>query len=76
MEDNDGQPDMIEIICAHLDAWRNNTLLQLPQTAIPQVVMDAMMDQDSIGWNNMMCGFISKKWALIQQAYLSDIDSM
>jgi hypothetical protein len=76
MEDNDGQPDMIEIICARLDVWRSNTPLQLPQTAIPQVVMDAMMEQDSIGWNNFVSGFISKKWVVIQQAYLSDIGSM
>ena len=43
---------------------------------IPQIIMEAMIDQDSIGWYNFTNGFISKKWCLIQQAHLKDQRSL
>ena len=43
---------------------------------IPQIVMEAMIDQDSIGWYNFTNGFISKKWRVIQKAHMKDIRSL
>ena len=76
MLDNDSEPTMIPIICNSLRAWRNKDPLPFPTQDSPQIVIDAMIDQDSIGWYNMTNGFISKKWRIIQRAHLKEIGSL
>jgi hypothetical protein len=73
MKDNDGEPHMIHIICDSLRSWRNGERLPIPSTAIPQIVMEAMIDQDNIGWFNFTNGFLARKWRIIQTAYFKDI---
>ena len=72
MNENDSEPHMTQIICSSLRAWRNGEgLVPHPTTDIPQIVMEAMGEQDSIIWYNFSNnGFISKKWRIIQKAYL------
>jgi hypothetical protein len=50
--------------------------LPFPTTDTPLIVMEAMVKQDSIGWYNLINGFISKKWQIIQKAHFRDIRSM
>ena len=76
MKDNDAEPHMTEIICTSLRAWRNGTNLPFPMTDVPQIVIEAMVEQDGIGWYNFTNGFISKKWRLIQIAYFRDLRSL
>ena len=73
MTENDGEPHMTGIICSSLRAWRKGERLPFPTTEIPQIVMEAMIDQDNIGWYNFTNGFISKKWRIIQKAYFKDL---
>ena len=68
--ENDSEPHMTQIICSSLRAWRNGEGLPYPTTDIPQIVMEAMVKQDIIIWYNFSNGFISKKWRIIQKAYL------
>ena len=76
MSENDSDPSIIPIICDSLKAWRNRERLPYPTQDTAQIVIDAMVEQDSIGWYNMTNGFISKKWRIIQRAHLRDIGSM
>ena len=76
MKENDGEPHMIDTICTSLKAWRTGLRLPYPTIDIPQIVMEAMIDQDSIGWYNFTNGFISKKWRITQQAHMKDLRSM
>ena len=76
MAENDSDPSIIPIICDSLKAWRNRERLPYPTQDTAQIVIDAMVEQDSIGWYNMTNGFISKKWRIIQRAHLRDIGSM
>jgi hypothetical protein len=76
MKDNDAEPHMLEIICNSLRAWKSMEPLPAPTNEIPHIVMEAMIEQDSIGWYNLINGFISKKWAKIQQAHFQDIGNM
>ena len=76
MNDNDSEPHMTEIICSSLRAWREGVRLPYPTTEIPLIVMEAMVEQDNIGWYNFSNGFISRKWRMIQKAHLKDIGSM
>ena len=76
LEENDAEPHLAEIICTSLRAWRNKERLPFPTRDIPIIVMEAMVEQDSIGWYNLTNGFISKKWRTIQKAHFKDIGSM
>ena len=76
MIENNGEPYMINIICTSLKAWRSGLRLPFPTIDIPQIVLEAMIDQDSIGWYNFTNGFISRKWRLIQKAHFKDIRSL
>ena len=76
MKENDAEPHMVTIVCSSLKAWRAGENLPYPNIEIPQIVMEAMIDQDSIGWHNLTNGFISRKWRIIQKAYFKDIGSM
>jgi hypothetical protein len=76
MQDNDGEPYMTDMICSSLRAWRTGSRLPYPTEEIPQIVMEAMIDQDSIGWYNFTNGFIARKWRYIQEAHFKDIRSI
>ena len=76
MNNKDAEPNMTKIICTSLRAWRNRDNLPFPMTEVPQIVIEAMIEQDGIGWYNFTNGFISKKWRLIQRAYFKDLRSM
>ena len=76
MHDNDGEPHMTQMICTSLKAWREGARLPFPTMDIPYIVMEAMIEQDNIGWYNFTNGFISKKWRLIQKAHFKDQRSL
>ena len=75
LEDNNAEPHMADMICTSLRAWRKGDQLPHPTTDIPMIVMEAMVEQDNIGWHNFTNGFISKKWRIIQGAHFKDIGS-
>jgi hypothetical protein len=75
MKDNAAEPNMMEIICSSLRTWRDGTQLPFPRTEVPQIVIEAMIEQDGIGWYNFTNGFISKKWRMIQRAHLKELRS-
>ena len=76
MHDNDAEPNMAQIICSSLRSWRTGERLPYPNINLPLIVVEAMVEQDRIGWNNFINGFISTKWRVIQKAYLKDLGSM
>ena len=75
MTDNQADPTMQDYIIASLKGWRNGNPTphaQRQQTSI----REASEDQNLIGWHNLISGFISKQWRLIQQTHLKEIGSM
>ena len=76
MTDNNAEPDMQEIIIKSLQSWRNWTTPP-PSPGSDQVTLiQAMAEQNSIGWHNFIDGFISKQWTILQRQYLKELGSM
>jgi hypothetical protein len=75
MHDNEAEPSMTAIICNSLRSWRSGVPLPVPSNNVPAIIIEAMVEQDGIGWFNLLNGFISKKWRIIQKAYLKDLGS-
>jgi hypothetical protein len=76
MQDNEAEPHMMQIICSSLRSWRKGERLPYPTAEIPVIVMEAMIEQDNIGWFNFINGFISNKWRVIQTAHFKELGSM
>jgi hypothetical protein len=64
---------MVKAILGHLDGWRNDST---PTTYILQAWMrPAFIDQDVLGWRNMLEGFLVLTWQDTQRIYFSHIGS-
>ena len=66
---------MQETIIKGLQSWRNSSPPPDPLSVESEPLRQAMIDQDLIGWNNMINGFFSKQWRLIQTTHLREIGS-
>jgi len=55
-------PDLIEDLCAGLDAWRK----QVPP---PPAITNAGHEQLDLTWDNLAHGFLSTKWKVHQAGY-------
>ena len=62
-------PQLQTIITRRLKAWKRNEPWRLHGTSAEiRLLQD---DQQSIGWKNFLFGFLSTRWATIQQSYYS-----
>ena len=75
MTENNSEPEMQETIIRKISEWRDST----PVNAIPSIMNNhlrqAILDQNSIGWQNLLNGFISNQWRVIQRLHLLEIGS-
>ena len=74
MTDNQGEPIMIQQIIGRLRTWQRNEPI-LPNNATTPLLRHAISHQNRIGWQNLLEGFLTKEWVLIQEAYLTSINS-
>jgi hypothetical protein len=74
MTDNDGHPEMIQIICSILRNWQllKNALTPQP---MERTLILAYHQQKQIGWFNFIQGFFSMQWRICQAEYLTRIKS-
>lgn len=74
METNEGNLDLIQALIDNLNAWRNRT--PFPDHAFDDnLVNQALLRQDEIGWRGALDGFLSNKWREAQHQYLHSIKS-
>ena len=66
MTDNNSDPEMQEVIINSLKAWRDSSIIFFTEI-INQDIRNALDEQEVIGWNNLLNGFISSQWKVIQQ---------
>ena len=74
MEDQDGDPELIEAVVENLRAWRGSTPFPT-ETPISDSLQEAMRHQDRIGWKSFMEGFISHKWVQCQREHYELVGS-
>ena len=65
---------MVQQIIGGLCNWQRDAPL-LPNNATTPLLHHTITHQNRIGWKNMIEGFITKQWALIQAEYLESINS-
>ena len=69
IEENDGHPELRESIIKHLSAWHDNrqpTAETYNNTSINQ----AVHNQNQIGWQSFIEGFLAKEWTLCQKEHM------
>jgi hypothetical protein len=70
---NDGPEGMGDVITQNLTAWRQNSMY--PHPPIDTTLRKAVLQQDSLGWNNFLHGFISSKWRQAIDMHFKKINS-
>jgi hypothetical protein len=68
--DNDGPPSLGKVLTQNLTAWRQKSIFPPP----PQECMlrQAILQQDELGWGNLLKGFIGIQWRMaVEQHFLS-----
>jgi hypothetical protein len=73
MQFHDTDPDLATAVIAHLRAWK--TGVQVAWTAGSSLLVDAIAQQTSIGWQTLLEGCPSTKWQDIQARYFVTIGS-
>jgi hypothetical protein len=74
MSDNLTEPSMQEAIISGITSWR--TTRNHHYIANNQILRQAILEQGTIGWNNLFKGFISNQWKVIQKSHLEEIGSL
>jgi hypothetical protein len=72
MADNKSMPEIQSAIILGLDKWRSSSCID---PHITFSVHRAVRHQTKLGWNNLLKGFISPKWAQRQSDYYKKIGS-
>ena len=62
MENQDAAPDLSNAICKGLDNWKNGKPPTTRMYSFNRAIREAMVEQGGIGWDNLICGFATKKW--------------
>jgi hypothetical protein len=71
METNKCEPRMKKIIVESLQSWRNDIPYQPIQQTRNTELKKAIRDQERIGWDKMLYGFISINWRKVQIDYMA-----
>jgi hypothetical protein len=68
---NECEPRMKTIIVESLQSWRNDIPYQPIQQTRNAELKKAIWDQERIGWDKMLFGFISINWRKVQTEYMA-----
>ena len=74
MEENDGDPDLITAIIENVKAWRDEIPYPVHNFS-NRTLRKAIRQQDRIGWQNFLEGFLTQNWRKVQTMYLKQIKS-
>ncbi len=72
MESVQTDPEVQEVIIAKLISWWSGSENNY---TVPFQLQPAVQQQNDIGWNNFLEGWVSFEWELVQQAYYDLIQS-
>ena len=75
MEAQEAAPDLSNAICKGLDNWKNNNPTLTRMYSFNPAIREAMIEQEGIGWGNLICGFATKKWRSIQTYHMAEHSS-
>jgi hypothetical protein len=67
-------PGIAHLLLSRLNAWRHHQETRFPIPMIP-ALKTAYLDQDEIGWFNLLQGRMSTYWVTLQSDYYTLIDS-
>jgi hypothetical protein len=70
MTDNDGHPEMTQIICSILRNWQSLRGSMNPEPEERTLIL-ALHQQQRIGWFNFIQGFFSMQWRICQTEHLT-----
>jgi hypothetical protein len=74
LDQQETHPGIAHLILARLNAWRHHLETRFPIPLIP-ALKTAYLDQDEIGWFNLLQGRISTYWVTLQTDYYQLIES-
>jgi hypothetical protein len=63
-------PNLIEVLCDQLTAWRNDVAPTVPISNVLLGLRATIAEQDNVGWQAMLEGLPVVGWAEVQQRYL------
>ena len=66
-------PEMRKIIIASLAAWYDRKELPKIKWSKNKLFNKAVLEQDALGWEQFLFGFLSKKWCKIQDRHLREL---
>lgn len=75
LSDNQTLPCLQNTILKILRSWRNSRTINKLDFPSTYGIQNAIEDQNIIGWNNFILGRSSKKWQLVQQKYIKQMNS-
>ena len=64
-------PDITTYICARLLAWKQNEV----HPTLPDLLLQASLEQDAIGWHYLLEGCVSTRWQIIQAQWYESLGS-
>jgi len=65
-------PDIQHLLLHYLRSWWDNVG---PSTYVPPALLAPILDQQFIGWNRCLEGWLSNKWTVCQQHYYEKMNS-
>jgi hypothetical protein len=74
MEKHDTHPELTELLCSRLSAWRNGDDLQPLELSDPELYQ-LLLKQDAIGWRACIDGLLVNEWAAVQASYFEMLES-
>ena len=73
INENDGPPSLGRTLTQNLTAWRQNSTF--PPPPIESTLRSAVLQQDHLGWSNLLKGFIGTKWRIAVEQHFISIQS-
>jgi len=74
LEKHDTHPELTELLCSRLSAWRNGDDL-LPLEFSDPDLYQLLTKQDAIGWRACIDGLLVNEWAAVQASYFELFES-
>jgi hypothetical protein len=74
LKDNDSAPGLRSAVITHLKNWRD-AITTTRYISGNRALDQAIKEQTTLGWNNLLCGFLSSQWRALQQQHLRDLGS-